>query len=378
MLQLPAADRAQRLVAAHHPAGAVAGGTERATAFGTGQHVGEGAHRAGDQHRLAGGAQVGWQVRVAGWQRPGGALALHAQQHRFPVHLVGFHLRQIVGDVVDKVQPGASRLGENLPGGMREHVPVGAAVVGRGRHRAQVATSLRGADRDAGELAVGHGYPVPGHGPLHDAHVVAADLVAETPGAAVNHDTDLALGQAEPLRRGGIVDLLDCLHLEEVVARAQAAHLAQPPVHRPRADLPGIGLGDSAPVLTACQVTLAAITLVERVAGATGQHVPHVPGAGQLPDAAGARPSRDSGSQPVHEGAEDGHDLAAAQIGGEEADAAGDVEADPAGRDHSTGRRVGGRDPADREAVSQVRSGIAYEAVTMPGNVATLATCRRE
>jgi hypothetical protein len=37
---------------------------ENAAAFDADQHVGERAHRAGDQHQLARGTQVRWQIRM--------------------------------------------------------------------------------------------------------------------------------------------------------------------------------------------------------------------------------------------------------------------------------------------------------------------------
>lgn len=146
---------------------------------------------------------------------------------------------------------------------MGEDVPVGAAVVGGG-HRPQVVAAFRGGDRRAGELAVGHGDAVPGHRLVHDPHVVAADLVAEAAGAAVDHDAHLAVAQPELLRRGGVVDLLDRLDLQEVVARAEATHLVQAPVDGPGADLIGIGVGDGALILAAQQVAFDAVALLHR------------------------------------------------------------------------------------------------------------------
>ena len=75
-------------------------------------------------------------------------------------------------------------------------------------------------------------------------------------------------GQPESLRRGRVVDLVHRLHLQEVVARAETAHLPQPAFHGPRADLPGIGVGDSALILTAQHVTFDAIAVLQRVPGA--------------------------------------------------------------------------------------------------------------
>ena len=66
----------------------------------------------------------------------------------------------------------------------------------------------------------------------HEPDVVGADLVAETPRAAVDHHADLP-SAAQMRRRGRVVDPVDGLDLEEVVARAQAADLAQARVRTP-------------------------------------------------------------------------------------------------------------------------------------------------
>ena len=153
----------------------------------------------------------------------------------------------------------------------------------------------------------------------------------------------------------GVVDLLDRLHLQEVVARAKAAHLAQPPFHGPRADLPGVGVGDSALILAAQQVAFDAVAVFQRVAGAASQHVPHLPGAGEMPDASPARPPRNSGRQLVHQRAQHRHYFVTLQAGSKQADTAGDIESNPARGDHPAGRRIGGRDPADREPIPQVQ-----------------------
>jgi len=57
----------------------------------------------------------------------------------------------------------------------------------------------------------------------------------------------------------------------------KAAHLAQPSFHGPRADLPGVGVCDSALILTAQQVAFDAIAALQRVTSVASQHVPHLP-----------------------------------------------------------------------------------------------------
>ena len=67
----------------------------------------------------------------------------------------------------------------------------------------------------------------------------------------MDHDADLPVPQPEPPRRLSVVDQVHRLDLQEVVARAETAHLVQPPVDRPGADLPGIGVGHRALVFAA-------------------------------------------------------------------------------------------------------------------------------
>ena len=79
--------------------------------------------------------------------------------------------------------------------------------------------------------------------------------------------------------------------------------------------------------------------------------------------------------QPVHDPAEDRQQFLLAEVGGQQPDPAGDVEADPARGDDPAPGDVGRGDSADREPVPQCTSGIAYDAATIPGSSATLTTC---
>jgi hypothetical protein len=98
--------------------------------------------------------------------------------------------------------------------------------------------------------------------------VITADLVAEPAGSAVDHHADLAAGEPELRGDGRIEDLRDFLHLEEVVTRAQAAHLVQAALDSPRTDLSRSGTGDHAFVLAPRQVPLGTVALLHRIAGA--------------------------------------------------------------------------------------------------------------
>ena len=267
---------------------------------------------------------------MAGRERPGSPLAVHAQRGGQAVHRVGLDLGQVVRDVVDEVDVPARRLREDVPHHAGEHLPVGAAVVGGRRHRPQVIPPLRRGDGRARQLAVGHGDAVAAHHLLHGPDVVAADLVAQAAGAAVDHDADLPVPQPEPPRRVSVVDQVHGLDLQEVVARAEAADLVQAAVHRPAAHLGGVGVRHRPLVLTPQQVALVAVALRDRVARPARQHVPQLPGAGQPPDAAPPRAARGSGCQSVHQPPEYRRELGTVQIGREQPHPARDVEADAA------------------------------------------------
>ena len=72
------------------------------------------------------------------------------------------------------------------------------------------------------------------HRLVHRPHMVGADLVPESARTAVDHHADLPLAQAHRPRHALVVDGIDGLHLQEVVARAQAADLPEAAFHGSR------------------------------------------------------------------------------------------------------------------------------------------------
>jgi hypothetical protein len=190
--------------------------------------------------------------------------------------------------------------------------------------------------------------------------MVGADLVAQPTGAAVDHHRHLADPQPERGRGPRVVDGLDDLDLQEVVAGAEAAELAQPALAGPLADLGGIGVADGAVVLAAVQVTLLPDTMLHRPARATSQHPRQLGLAAQPPHRPTAEPAGDPGGQRVHQRRQAAGQVIAAKIGCQQANAAGDVEADTTGRNHAVLPDVGRGHPADGEAVTpvHVRHGV--------------------
>src|SRR5690606_19334441 len=157
--------------------------------------------------------------------------------------------------------------------GFTEQLAVDPGVVGGGGHRTEVRPARLGLHRRARQLPVRHGDAVLGHHPLHHPDVVGADLVAQAAGAGVDHHADLSFAQSEHLRDRRVVDLRYRLHLQEVVAGAEAARLPEPPFHRPGADLGRVGAGHRAAVLAPLQVTRYAVPLLDRVRGTAGEYL---------------------------------------------------------------------------------------------------------
>src|SRR5207247_2394727 len=95
---------------------------------------------------------------------------------------------------------------------------------------------------------------------------------ADAARAGVQHHADLPVEQ--PHRRGGapVTDLVDDLHLDEVVAAAEAAELAGAALAGALGHLRGLGVGQDAAVLAGGGVLLPADALGQRRADPLGQH----------------------------------------------------------------------------------------------------------
>jgi hypothetical protein len=139
-----------------------------------------------------------------------------------------------------------------------------------------------------------------GHGLVHRPDVVGADLVTEPARPGVDHHADLAVTQPEGLRSRLVVDLGHRLHLEKVVARAQAADLAQASGHRAVTDLRGVGTVDGATVFTSGEISRYAVALLHGVPGATEQHPLQLRPPGKRPHPTVPGAPRDGPVQPVH------------------------------------------------------------------------------
>ena len=318
------------------------------------------AHVAGDDDRLADVAVLGGDVGATRAEGPGRPFAVHPHGALDPVDHVRLALGDVVGHVVDELHAEALvACPEHLLKGaahlVHHHLAVGEGEVAGAGHGRQVVPALRRGHRRAGELAVGQleAEPV---GRVHAGEVVGAGLVAEAARARVDHHHHLAGRDPEGGGRLAVEDLVDHLHLEEMVAGAQAADLRQAALQGLPADRVGVG------------------ARAWRRPPRCGRGPPRRPGRARPGTARPARPagaaragvSRSAPRAPVPWGTrrielvqqllESRGDVVPAQAGAHQPHAAVDVEADAARRDHALALVDGGH-AADGKAVAPVDVG---------------------
>src|SRR5215210_1585850 len=112
---------------------------------------------------------------------------------------------------------------ESLPRGVGDELSVGEGEVGRRSHSPKICFPFRTSYGRGGELPVLELYAVLLRRSHATLDVVLADLVPEAPRSGVDKDGDKPL--FEPISPGGllVVDLVNVLYFEEVVARAQSS-----------------------------------------------------------------------------------------------------------------------------------------------------------
>src|SRR5581483_2832140 len=355
------------LRAGEHAPGAVAAGAEglRMRALGAGQHVGGGAHVAGDEDGLADAAVVAGHVGVARGEAARGALAVDVHLAALAVHDVLLQLGDVVAHVVEDVHAhalgvAAEHLAERLARPVGDELAVGPCEVGRRAHGAPVVLRLAARDGRGGQLAVHQVDVISIRGLLHALQVVGADLVARAAGAAVDHDAHLPLPEAEGARGDGVERLVHHLNLQEVVAPSEAAHLGRAARDGLLGDLVDVGAGHAAAVLHVGEVALPAVAVGDGPPGALGEDVLHLAAleadARLLADARG-----NLVEERVHQGAQVPAHVLLLEVGLDEPHAAVDVEAHAARGEHAL-VRVEGRDAADGEAVPPVDVGHRHAA----------------
>ncbi|KAF5029783.1 hypothetical protein DSECCO2_645000 [anaerobic digester metagenome] len=166
-------------------------------------------------------------------------------------------------------------------------------------------------------------------------------------------DGDLPLfQQSERLGGDGVEDLLHLVHLQEMVAGTERTHLGDPALFGFRGDLGGIGVLHAAVLLRTYQVLGPSVALGHRPFRSLLQDAVYLVG-GDVHHAFGADPGRDVLEQGVDELLDPGRDIVHREVGGDQPNAAVDIEPYAARGDHSF-LSVHGRHPADRESVTPV------------------------
>jgi hypothetical protein len=89
----------------------------------------------------------------------------------------------------------------------------------------------------------------------------------------MDHYTDLARKEPERVAGVGIVDGVDGLNLQEVIAGAEAAHLEQPPAARSLADSVWLGTRHRAAVLALRKISIRSETVRHRVSRTVSHQV---------------------------------------------------------------------------------------------------------
>ena len=197
---------------------------------------------------------------------------MNGQLESLSVHRVFFYFHYIVGHVVDLAHAQglgafAEDFGEGLAGPVGQALAIGPGIVGGAGHGCQVVLAFLGVVGGTGQLPIGDLNLVFLEGPLHDLEEVGAYLVAETPGARVDHDGDLPLLQPHGRGQPFVEDLLHHLDLQEVVPRAQGAQLVFAPLLGLAAHQGWVRSGDTAPGLGVVQVLGPAVALLHSPGG---------------------------------------------------------------------------------------------------------------
>lgn len=296
----------------------------------------------------------------------GGALPVHEDVAAVAVHVVPLHLRDVVRHVVDDVHAHvlggpAEHLLEGPPRPVGDHLPVGPGVVGPAAHGAVVALAEPRRERRAGELPVRQVDGVRPEEDLHLPQVFGGDLMPAAAGAAVYGDGDRARLQAVGFGGALVEHLVNHVELQEVVSGAEGPQLPSAALARPLAHPLLVGVGHAAALLGDLEVALPAVAVLDAPLGTEFQHVRELPVV-EPDEPLGPETRGDVPVEAVHERPHPIPDIAEGEVGPDEADAAVDVEAYPAGRDRALVGVDGGH-AADGEAVSPMyvrhRHGVA-------------------
>src|SRR5262249_11372019 len=335
LVDAPPARVLHRCGSAHRPACSVARRAERPlhAARLTDQHPTRPAHVAGNDHWLADLAVHRRQFRMA--RRECSRRSLPVDPHPLGLAADGMllELGDVVTDVVDQVHLQrlpllAEDVLEDLAGLLHQQLPVAPGIIRRRPHGADVVSPLRAVHRRTRELTVGQLDAVLLRHAAQHGQGVVAHLVAEAARAAVDHHADHVLFQPQH-RRGFLVeDLIDDLHFEEVVARAERAALLGAAGQGEVADVVGHGTVEAALGLGVLDIAARRQAAADQVARALGHELPQLLLV-ELVAARAAGAGGDVAEEIIYQRADLRFDLAEGEIGSDQTYPAVDIVAYP-------------------------------------------------
>ena len=183
---------------------------------------------------------------MTGRKGPRGTLAMdpHALARR--TNRVLLELGDVVGHVINQIHaqllPGTVEYGfEALAGLPHQKLAIAPGEVCCSAHRAEIVLALLAADRGADELLVGQVNAIFCRRAAQRSQRIVADLITQAARAAVDHHADHVLFQSHHLGRFFVEHLIDNLHLQKMIARAERATLAAATLQGSLADIVGLG-----------------------------------------------------------------------------------------------------------------------------------------
>src|SRR4030065_843777 len=157
-------------------------------------------------------------------------LSMNHQLRILAIHFMLFYLCNVMGNIVNKAHAEFSRRNiENIHKGffcpVHDTLSVSPGIIGRSPHGSKVILCLRACIRCTGKFFVKKCYLIFDSRTFHDLKKVCAYLMSKTPGTCMNHYSNLVPEKSEDVCGLLIIDLINILNLEKVIARAQGALL---------------------------------------------------------------------------------------------------------------------------------------------------------
>mmetsp|Transcript_82908 Transcript_82908/g.149576 ORF Transcript_82908/g.149576 Transcript_82908/m.149576 type:complete len:291 (-) Transcript_82908:257-1129(-) len=243
-------------------------------------------------------------------------------------------------------------------------------------HRFQVILAFFGLDPSTGQLPVVRPDAVTGHGSLHLNEGVGGNLVAQTAGARVDHDTHLTyLIDAHLFRNKRIIDLIHNLNLCIVVACPKGSELREASLLRSVGHLGRIRIEHATILLAVFLVFRPRITFAQRPVDAKLESLFQI-GLLCWNDALRADTHRDVVEQGLSQALLQRLHIVVEQVCSQQTNSAVDVKANSPRRDHgSRVTHVEGRHVADGKAISTMNirqtDGVFHDA-RQGSNIANL------